>query len=80
MRNTDIEMNDKKKKVLRYTRCFKKYEKELTWDLFTQCLKEHMEFCFFYDNLTIDVAFHYEGSKKKYELNVNGGKKAIHWM
>ena len=41
----------KKKKILKYTKCFKIYEKELTWDLFIQYLNENMEFCFYQDTV-----------------------------
>ena len=40
----------KKKKILKYTKCFKVYEKELTWELFTKYLNENMEFCFYFNN------------------------------
>ncbi len=65
----------KKKKTLKYTKCFKVYEKELTWDLFIKCLNDNMEFCFYLNNITIDIAFHYEGKKKVYELNISSEDK-----
>ena len=40
----------KKKKILKYTKCFKVHEKELTWELFTKYLNENMEFCFYLNN------------------------------
>lgn len=58
-----------------YTHRFKVIEKELTWDLFIKCLNECFEFCFYYQNLTIDIAFHYENQKKIYELNISDGKE-----
>ena len=61
------------KRSLIYTQCFKTIEKELTWDLFIKSLNENMEFCFYYQTKTIDIAFHYENGKKVYELNVSDG-------
>ena len=60
------------KKTLRYTQCFKVIEEELTWDKFIKLLNEHMEFWFYYEKETIDIAFHFENEKKIYELNING--------
>ena len=65
----------KKKKTLKYTKCFKVYEKELTWELFTKYLNDNMEFCFYFNNITIDIAFHYENKIKVYELNISSGEK-----
>ncbi len=65
----------KKKKILKYTKCFKVYEKELTWELFTKYLNENMEFYFYFNNITIDIAFHYENKIKVYELNIFSGEK-----
>ena len=42
--------NQKKKKTIKYTKCFKVYEKELTWDLFIKYLNDNMEFCFYLNN------------------------------
>lgn len=64
----------KKKKTLKYTKCFKVYEKELTWDLFIKYLNENMEFCFYLNNITIDIAFHYKNKSKVYELNISSGE------
>lgn len=64
----------KMKKILKYAKCFKVYEKELTWDLFVQYLNENMEFCFYYNNITIDIAFHCENEIKVYELNISTGE------
>lgn len=64
----------KKKKTLKYTRCFKVFEEELTWDLFIKYLNEYMEFCFYFENKTIDIAFHYENGFKVYELNISEGE------
>lgn len=36
----------KKKKTLKYTKCFKVYEKELTWDLFIKYLMIIWNFAF----------------------------------
>ena len=60
------------KRSLIYTQQFKSYEKELTWDLFIKSLNEAMEYQFLYRDLSIDIAFHFEGAKKVYELNING--------
>ena len=63
------------KKTLKYIKCFKIYEEELTWDLFIKLLNENMEFCFYLNNnITIDVAFHYENKTKVYELNISSGE------
>ena len=64
----------KKKKTLKYTKCFKVYEKELTWDLFIKYLNDNMEFCFYLNDITIDIAFHYKGKTKVYELNISSGE------
>ena len=63
-----------KKKTLKYTKLFKVYEKELTWDLFIKYLNDNMEFCFYYNNITINIAFHYESEIKVYELNISTGE------
>ena len=63
-----------KKKTLKYTNRFKVYEKELTWDLFIKYLNDNMEFCFYYNNITIDIAFHYKNKTKVYELNISSGE------
>ena len=68
----------KKKKFLRYTQCFKRYEKELTWDLFVECLKSIWEFCFYYGDKTIDIAFHYENGVKVYEINISSEQPTQH--
>lgn len=34
-----------------------------------------MEFCFYFNNITIDIAFHYENKIKVYELNIFSGEK-----
>lgn len=64
----------KKRKTLKYTKCFKVFEEELTWDLFIKYLNENMEFCFYWNNKTIDIAFHYENKTKVYELNISSGE------
>lgn len=64
------------KRSLIYTQQFKTYEKELTWDLFIKTLNEAMEYQFLYKDLSIDIAFHFEGPKKVYELNINGDNKS----
>lgn len=64
-----------KQKTLKYTKYFKVHEEELTWELFIKYLNENMEFCFYFNNITIDIAFHYEGKKKVYELNISSGEK-----
>lgn len=46
------------KKILKYTKCFKVHEEELTWELFIKYLNENKEFCFNFNNMTIDIAFH----------------------
>ena len=38
----------KKQKKLKYTKCFKVYEEELTWDVFIKYLNENM-LSFFFD-------------------------------
>ena len=63
------------KKTLKYTKCFKVHEEELTWELFIKYLNENMEFCFNFNNMTIDIAFHYECKKKVYELNISSEDK-----
>lgn len=65
----------KKKKTLKYVKCFKVHEEELTWDLFIKYLNENMEFCFYFNNVTIDIAFHYQNKTKVYELNISSGEK-----
>ena len=65
----------KKKKILKYTKCLKVYEKELTWELFTKYLNDNMEFCFYFNDITIDIAFHYENKIKVYELNISSGEE-----
>ncbi len=65
---------NKWKKTLRYTQCLKKVERELTWDLFVKGLSECMEFFFYYKDLTIDIAFHYENQERIYELNISDDK------
>ena len=70
----------KKKKTLKYVRCFKVYEEELTWDLFIKYLNEHIEFCFYFENKTIDIAFHYENNVKVYELNITEGENRINLL
>lgn len=64
----------KKQKKLKYTKLFKVYEEELTWDLFIKFLNENMEFCFYFNNITIDIAFHYKNKIKVYELNISSGE------
>ena len=64
----------KKKKILKYAKCFKVYEKELTWELFTKYLNDNMEFCFYFNDITINIAFHYENKIKVYELNISTGE------
>ncbi len=66
-------MELKKRKKFRYTQCFKNYEIDLTWEFFINGLKENLEFCFYYKDLVIDIAFHYENEKKIYELNISNG-------
>lgn len=68
------------KKTLKYTQCFKIIEKELTWDLFIKGLNEYMEYFFYYNNLVIDIAFHYEDGKKKYELNIQNGEDHTYFI
>lgn len=66
------------KKTLKYTKCFKVHEEELTcitWELFIKYLNKNMEFCFNFNNMAIDIAFHYEGKKKVYELNISSEDK-----
>ncbi len=70
---------NKKKKTLKYTKCFKVYEEELTWNLFVKYLSEYMEFCFYWKNITIDIAFHYENKIRVYELNISSGEKIINF-
>lgn len=70
----------KGKKTLRYTQCFKVIEKELTWDLFIKGLNEHMEYFFYYNDLVIDIAFHFEDGRKKYELNIQNGEDHTHFV
>ena len=36
----------------------------------TEAVNENMEFCFYYNNITIDIAFHCENEIKVYELNI----------
>ena len=50
------------------------YEKELTWDLFIKYLNDNMEFCFYLNDITIDIAFHYKDKIKVYELNISSGE------
>ena len=69
-----------KKKFLRYTKCFKVYEEELTWDKFIKCLNESFEFCFHYNDKTIFIAFHYERNKKIYELNIVSMEKEVNFV
>lgn len=69
-----------KKKTLKYTQCLKTYEIELTWDLFIKGLNECMEYFFYYKELVIDIAFHYEGAKKVYELNITNGENCTHFQ
>lgn len=69
-----INKHRKWKKSFIYTKCFEEIEKELTWDLFIKYLNEYFEFCFYYQNLTIDIAFHYENKRKIYELNISDGR------
>ncbi len=66
-------MSSKKIKTFKYTQCFKQHEIELTWDFFINGVEGSLEFFFNYNDLSIDVAFHFEGEKKIYELNINGG-------
>ena len=33
-----------------------------------------MEFCFYWNNTTIDIAFHHENKTKVYELNISSGE------
>ncbi len=70
----------KHKKTLRYTQCFKVIEKELTWDLFIKGLNENMEYFFYYNNLIIDIAFHYEEGKKIFELNIQDGENHTYFV
>ena len=70
----------KGKKTLRYTQCFKVIEKELTWDLFINGLNEHMEYFFYYNNLVIDISFHYEDERKIHELNIQDGENHKHFV
>ena len=56
------------------------YEEELTWDLFIKYLNENMEFCFYFDDTTIDIAFHYENKTKVYELNISDAQNQKQFM
>ena len=55
-----------------YTKCGKIYIAELTVDKFLSGLKNGEEYFFTYEDHTIDVAFHFEGQEKIYEVNIDG--------
>lgn len=55
-----------------YTKCGKNYIDELTFDKFLSGLKNGEEYFFTYEDHTIDVAFHFEGQEKIYEVNIDG--------
>lgn len=67
------------KKTFSYIKCLKNYEIELTWDLFIKGLNENLEYCFYYENLVIDIAFHYEDERKIYEINISNGDLHTHF-
>jgi len=46
--------------------------------LFVECLKSVWEFCFYYEDKTIDVAFHHENGVKVYEINISGEQPPQH--
>lgn len=69
-----MKLDRKWKKSLIYTQNFKVIEEELTWELFIKSLNEYGEFCFYYQDITIDIAFHYEHQKKIFELNISKGE------
>lgn len=62
-------MERKYKRSLIYTQCGKIIEEELTYEKFLSTID--YEHCFVYKDKTIDIAFHYEGSKQIWELNIN---------
>lgn len=49
---------------------------ELTYEKFVENIDN--ELSFIYKNINIDIAFHYEGKKKVYELNLNDYEKTTH--
>ena len=69
----------KYKKSYVYTKGFKVYEVELTWDFFVKCLNDFMECFFYYKNEIIDIAFHFENDKKIYELNITSETNPRHF-
>lgn len=69
-KNNNQSTERKWKRSLIYSSWRKRIEEELTYEKFVENIDN--EFSFRYKNITLDIAFHYEGKKKVYELNLNG--------
>ena len=67
-----FENGKKYNKSIVYTRLGKRIEEELTYDKFIEGLNKYMEFSFYYEDKTIDFAYHYENNHNVWELNING--------
>jgi len=64
---------DKKwKRSLVYVQRGKRYEEELTYERFVQCLHDNLEFFFMFNDTIIDIATHSDNGIMVYELNING--------
>lgn len=55
-----------------HTNYIRNFEEEPTFEKFVSGLKNGLEYFFTYKDHTIDVAFHLEGSKVVYEVNIDG--------
>lgn len=60
------------KKTFVYFRGRKRYEEELTYDMFIEGLKGPMEYQFLYNDTTIDISFSIIDGEKIYELTIDG--------
>lgn len=69
-------------KSLIYCQCGKRKEKELTYELFKKnVLEGNYEDSFRFKDFTFDIAFHFNGKMKIYELNINGyDEDATHYF
>lgn len=68
----DTNFKRKWKRSLIFTQYRKVIEEELTYERFVKELELGLlEFSFLYNDIYIDIAYHYNGTKKVYELNLN---------
>ena len=60
------------KRFFTYTKKGQVIEEELTFDKFINGLENGLEYYFTYRDHCIDVAYHFDGSDKIYEVNLDG--------